>query len=147
MIKGLKSYVRVILGEEGMENFNDFEKGIIFMERSRLDQPLPPREDFLVALEYAEDGFKGLDEYSSELPKVIKQVGKFSIELLKMQLEVLDKYPEESDWTYRKSLECTKSDEDLCNRIDFLTGKLYQIMPLYTKAMEQEYIKNMQSNS
>lgn len=143
MIKGMKSYVRTILGENPeMKGFNDFEKGVIFMEKSRLDQPLPPREEFVVALEFAKDGLDGLKEYSTECPSVIKNVAKLSIELLEFQLEILDNFPEEKNWTYRKSLEFTKSDEDLCDKMDFLTGKLYQMMPVYTEVCNKEMIKN-----
>lgn len=141
-MKNLKSYVRAILGEEDLNEFNDFEKGVIFMEKSRLDQPLPPRGDFVVALEYAKAGLEGLKEYSTECPSVIKNVAKLSIELLEFQLEILDKFPEEKNWTYRKSMEFTRSDEGLCDKMDFLTGKLYQMMPVYTEVCNKEMVKN-----
>lgn len=141
-MKNLKSYVKTILGEGDLNRFNDFEKGVVFMERSRLDQPLPPRIDFLVALEFAKDGVENLKDYSSEVPNIIREVGKLSIELLKLQIEILDKFPEEKNWTYRKSMEFTRDDEDLCDRLDFLAGKLYQLMPVYSKTLEEEMIKN-----
>ena len=141
-MKNLKSYVKTILGEGDLNQFNDFEKGVVFMERSRLDQPLPPRIDFLVALEFAKDGVENLKDYSSEVPNIIREVGKLSIELLELQIEILDKFPEEKNWTYRKSMEFTKDDEDLCDRLDFLAGKLYQLMPVYSKTLEEEMIKN-----
>lgn len=142
MVKGLKSYVKAILGETDLEKFNDFEKGVVFMERSRLEQPLPPRVDFLAALEFAKDGVENLKDYSSEVPNIIREVGKLSIELLELQIEILDKFPEEKNWTYRKSMEFTRDDEDLCDRLDFLAGKLYQLMPVYSKTLEEEMIKN-----
>lgn len=141
-MKNLKSYVKTILGEGDLNQFNDFEKGVVFMERSRLDQPLPPRIDFLVALEFAKDGVENLKDYSSEVPNIIREVGKLSIELLELQIEILDKFPEEKNWTYRKSMEFTRDDEDLCDRLDFLAGKLYQLMPVYSKTLEEEMIKN-----
>lgn len=142
MVKGLKSYVKAILGETDLEKFNDFEKGVVFMERSRLEQHLPPRVDFLAALEFAKDGVENLKDYSSEVPNIIREVGKLSIELLELQIEILDKFPEEKNWTYRKSMEFTRDDEDLCDRLDFLAGKLYQLMPIYSKTLEEEMIKN-----
>ena len=142
MIKGLKSYVRAILGETDLEKFNDFEKGVVFMERSRLEQPLPPRVDFLAALEFAKDGVENLKNYSSDVPNIIREVGKLSIELLELQIEILDKFPEEKNWTYKKSLEITRSDEDLCDRLDFVAGKLYQLMPIYSEELQKEVIKN-----
>lgn len=141
-MKNLKSYVKTILGEGDLNQFNDFEKGVVFMERSRLDQPLPPRIDFLVALEFAKDGVENLKEYSSEVPNIIREVGKLSIELLELQIEILDKFPEEKNWTYRKSMEFTRDDEDLCDRLDFLAGKLYQLMPVYSETIQEEMIKN-----
>lgn len=141
-MKNLKSYVKTILGEGDINQFNDFEKGVVFMERSRLDQPLPPRIDFLVALEFAKDGVENLKYYSSEVPNIIREVGKLSIELLELPIEILDKFPEEKNWTYRKSMEFTRDDEDLCDRLDFLAGKLYQLMPVYLKTLEEEMIKN-----
>lgn len=139
MIKGMKSYVRTILGEETLDNFNDFEKGIVYMERSRLDQQLPSKQEFEMALEFAKNGLDGLVDFSG--PRFAKQVAKLSIELLEIQLEIIDKRPDEINWTYKKSFEVVRSDEDLCNRMDFLASKLYQIMPLYSKEIEQEYIK------
>lgn len=141
-MKNLKSYVKTILGEGDLNQFNDFEKGVVFMERSRLDQPLSPRIDFLVALEFAKDGVENLKDYSSEVPNIIREVGKLSIELLELQIEILDKFPEEKNWTYRKSMEFTRDNEDLCDRLDFLAGKLYQLMPVYSKTLEEEMIKN-----
>ena len=144
MVKGMKSYVKVILGEEeqNLNEFNDFEKGVIFMEKSRLDQPLPPKVDFIAALEFAKDGVENLEGYSSEVPNVIRQVGLLSIDLLELQIEILDKFPEEEKWTYRKSLEFTRSDKDLCDRLDFIAGKLYQLMPIYSEELQKEVIKN-----
>ena len=142
-MKKMKSYVRAILGEEqNLNEFNDFEKGVIFMEKSRLDQPLPQRVEFLAALEFAKDGVENLEGYSSEVPNVIRQVGLLSIDLLELQIEILDKFPEEEKWTYRKSLEFTRSDEDLCDRLDFIAGKLYQLMPIYSEELQKEVIKN-----
>lgn len=141
-MKNLKSYVKTILGEGDLNQFNDFEKGVVFMERSRLDQPLPPRIDFLVALEFAKDGVENLKDYSSEVPNIIREVGKLSIELLELQIEILDKFPEEKNWTYRKSMEFTRDDEELCDRLDFLAGKLYQLMPVYSETIQEEMIKN-----
>lgn len=141
-MKNMKSYVKAILGEETLEGFNDFEKGVIFMEKSRLDHSLPPRIDFLTALEFAKDGVENLKDYSTTCPNIVKQVGLLSIDLLNIQLEILDKYPKMTDWTYRKSLEITRSDEDLCNRLDFVAGKLYQLMPLYSEEIQKEVIKN-----
>lgn len=143
-MKNLKSYVREILKTGEVSNeFNDFEKGVIFMERSRLDTIMPSRKDFEAALEFAQDGLKGLENYDG--PNVIKRVGLLSVELLKIQLEILDKCPEVTEWTYRKSIEVTKSDEDLCNRMDFLAGKIYQLMPVYSKEMELQYVKEWMS--
>lgn len=140
-MKNLKSYVRTILGENPeMNGFNDFEKGLIFLEKSRLDTALPSRKEFMVALDFAKDGIDGL--LDSDGPRVVRQVAELSIELLEMQIEILDKCPEETSWTYRKSYEVTKSDEDLCNRMDFLAGKLYQLIPIYSKEMETAYIKD-----
>lgn len=138
-MKGMKSYVKAILGEDSLEKFNDFEKGVVFMERSRLDQSLPQRQDFQAALKFAKDGVEGLVDYDG--PNIIKQVGLLSMDLLKLQIEILDKYKEEEKWTYRKSLELTRSDEDLCNRLDFTANKLYQLLPLYSKEMELQYVK------
>lgn len=138
-MKGLRSYVRTILGEGDLNCFNDFEKGVIYMERSRLSQSLPSREEFVTALKFAEDGLKGLAEYNG--PSLVKQVGLLSVELLKIQLEILDRYPEETDWTYKKSLEVTMSDPDLCDKLDFTANKLYKLIPLYSKEMEMAYIK------
>ena len=147
-MKNLKSYVREILKTgEVSDEFNDFEKGVVYMERSRLDQPLPPRRDFIAALEFAKDGVRNLEDYSTNCPSVIKQVGCLSIELLELQLEILDRHPEEKDWTYRKSIEVTRDNEDLCDKMDFLAGKMYQLMPIYTAAFEKEYIKNIEANS
>ena len=137
-MKNLKSYVRTILGEGDLDQFNDFEKGVIFMERSRLDTTLPSRKEFDVALEFAKDGREGLVDYDG--PNVVKQVGKLSIELLEIQLEILDKCPEEVNWTYRKSYEVTRSNKDLCDKLDFLANKLYQLVPIYSKEMETAYI-------
>lgn len=139
-MKNMKSYVKAILGEDQkLEQFNDFEKGIIFLERSRLDQPLPQRNEFEVALDVAKDGLNGLVDF--EGPRVVRQVALLSVELLNLQLEILNKYPEEVDWTYRKSYELTRSEEGLCDRMDFLACKLYQLIPLYSKEMEMAYIK------
>ena len=99
-MKNLKSYVRTILGDGNLNQFNDFEKGVIFMEKSRLDQPLPSRKEFEVALEFAKDGVECLEEYSTKCPDVVKQVGLLSIELLRLQLEILDKYPNIENWTF-----------------------------------------------
>ena len=140
MIKGLKSYVKAILGEGSLDNFNDFEKGVIFMERSRLDTSMPSRAEFETALEFAKEGISGLEDYDG--PKIIEHVAKLSVELLEIQLEIFDKHPEIQDWTYRKSIEITKSEEDLCNRMDFLAGKMYQLMPVYSKEMELQYVKD-----
>ena len=139
-MKNLKSYVRASLGLVEIDNFNDFEKGVIYMERSRLDQKLPSRKEFEAALEFARNGVEGLADYHG--PNIVKQVGLLSIELLEIQIEVLDKRPEETNWTYRKSMEVTLEDSDLCNRMDFLAGKLYQLMPIYSKEMELQYVKD-----
>ena len=144
-MKNMKSYVRAALGMEDMEKFNDFEKGTIYMERSRLDSPLPSREEIEIALEFARETMKNAEE-SIMVPKVIKQVGNLSIELLEIQLETLDRCPEETDWTYRKSMEVTLENPDLCDRLDFTAGKVYQLMPLYTETMTSEYIKDFQQS-
>lgn len=139
-MKNMKSFVKAVLGEDQkLERFNDFEKGVVFMERSRLDQSLPSRQDFQAALEYAKDGVEGLVDYDG--PNIIKQVGLLSMDLLKIQLETLDKHPETKDWTYRKSLEVTMNNPDLCDRLDFTAGKLYKLIPLYSKELEMAYIK------
>ena len=110
------------------------------MERSRLSQKMPSREEFEAALEFAKDGVKGLEDYNG--PNVIKQVGLLSIDLLTIQLETFDKHPEITEWTYQKSMEVTLSDPDLCDRLDFTANKIYQLMPAYSKEMELQYVKN-----
>ena len=142
-MKNLKSYVRASLGLEDLEKFNDFEKGVIYMERSRLSQKMPSREEFEAALEFAKDGLKGLEDYDG--PNVIKQVGLLSVDLLNIQLETFDKHPEIQDWTYQKSMEVTLSDPYLCDRLDFTANKIYQLMPLYSKEMELQYVKEWMS--
>ena len=141
----MKSYVKAILGKEDLSKFNDFETGVIYMERSRLDQPLPERQEFAAALEFAENTMEGAKECSS-ISTIAIQVGKLSIELLELQLKVLDSYPEETDWTYRKSMELTASDPNLCDQLDFVANKIYQLMPEYTKVIEMEQLKDFMRN-
>lgn len=142
-MKNMKSYVRASLGLEDLGNFNNFEKGVIYMERSRLSEKLPSRAEFETALNFAKDGLNGLVDYDG--PSIVKQVGALSVDLLKIQLEILDKHPEINDWTYQKSMEVTLSHPDLCDKLDFTAGKLYKLMPLYSKEMEMAYIKEWMS--
>ena len=130
-MRNMKSYVKAILGEEDLNKFNDFEKGVVFMERSRLDTSMPSREEFEAALEFAKDGVSNLEDYNG--PNIIKQVGLLSVELLEIQLEIFDKHPEIHSWTYRKSIEVTRSDENICDKMDFLAGKLYQLVTIFQR--------------
>ena len=138
-MKNMKSFTKAILGYEDLEKFNDFEVGVIFMERSRLNQPLPKREEFEAALNFVKDGVENLVDFDG--PRIVKQVGNLSVDLLKIQLETLDRCPEEREWTYKRSLEVALENEDICDKLDFTAGKLYQLMPEYTKIMELEYTK------